>query len=220
MAKLNILDENVKLVDLDGLSIFWGKVQDYIIASHAAINNKIGKFTNGTPATGICKVIEDNEKVTASALTDLDTRVTGNASEIAKIQSELDALSGGNGSIATQINNAINALNLPNTYLKIADGKITMTESAGTGNILKTYTFKQGDTTIGSINLAKDLVVTSGSIVVDNGVNCLELVLSSGDVVHIPLSDLVDEVAVENAINAKLESISLATESDILAIFG
>lgn len=182
MSETNKPIFSTSFVDIVGLSKFWEKTKEYID----------GQGDN------ITKIIEDNEMVTATALTDLDSRVSGNASEIAKIQGELDALSGGAGSITTQINNAIDALKLPDTYLKIADGTITMTETAGSDNILKTYTFKQGDTTIGSINLAKDLVVTSGSIVVDNGVNCLELVLSSGDIVHIPVSDLVGVDALTN----------------------
>ena len=50
-------------------------------------------------------------------------------------------------------------------------GKVTMTEAEGTGKVLKSYTFYQGEHTeknkIGTINLAKDLVVTSGEVVVN-----------------------------------------------------
>lgn len=50
-------------------------------------------------------------------------------------------------------------------------GKVTMTETEGTGKVLKSYTFYQGEqkeeNRIGTINLAKDLVVTSGEVVVN-----------------------------------------------------
>ena len=50
-------------------------------------------------------------------------------------------------------------------------GKVTMDEAEGVGNVLKSYTFYQGEKTdankIGTINLARDLVVTSGEVVTD-----------------------------------------------------
>ena len=42
---------------------------------------------------------------------------------------------------------------------------ITVTEAEGSGSVLKAYTIAQGGTTIGTINIPKDLVVTSGSVV-------------------------------------------------------
>ena len=149
MAEINILDPNTKLVDLTGLGIFWNKIQEYILASHVAINNKIGKFTNGTPATGICKVIEDNEKVASEALNDLDTRVSANTAaignansgiikDIKAIQDELDSLSGGAGSIQTQIENAIKTLDVTDnavdgqyvSSVSEVDGKVVVTRAA------------------------------------------------------------------------------------------
>ena len=50
-------------------------------------------------------------------------------------------------------------------------GKVAMYEAEGVGNVLKSYTFYQGEKTdankIGTINLARDLVVTSGEVVTD-----------------------------------------------------
>ena len=42
---------------------------------------------------------------------------------------------------------------------------VTITEGGASGDVLKSYTFAQGGTTIGTINIPKDLVVTGGSIV-------------------------------------------------------
>lgn len=42
---------------------------------------------------------------------------------------------------------------------------VTVTEAEGSGSVLKAYTIAQGGTTIGTINIPKDLVVTSGSVV-------------------------------------------------------
>lgn len=75
----------------------------------------------------------------------------------------------------------------------IAAGKVTIAESAGTGNVLKTYTFTQNDETIGTINLAKDLVVSGGEIVEKDGVKYLSLSIANQEApVEIPVADLVD----------------------------
>ena len=42
---------------------------------------------------------------------------------------------------------------------------VTITEGGPAGDVLKSYTVAQGGTTIGTINIPKDLVVTSGSVV-------------------------------------------------------
>lgn len=41
---------------------------------------------------------------------------------------------------------------------------VTITESAGTGDILKTYTVKQGTTSVGSIDVPKDFLLKSASV--------------------------------------------------------
>lgn len=70
---------------------------------------------------------------------------------------------------------------------------ITIVESTGTGDIAKVYTLKQGETSISpTINIPKDLVVSSGSIVTVEGIKYLRLVLNSGGTVDIPVSDLCD----------------------------
>lgn len=72
-------------------------------------------------------------------------------------------------------------------------GKVTISESAGSGEILKTYTFTQNGTEIGKINLAKDLVVSGGEIVERDGVKYLSLSIANQvSPVEIPVTDLVD----------------------------
>lgn len=89
-------------------------------------------------------------------------------------------------------------------YLKAADkteladritneAPVTMAEAAGTGDILKTYTFTQNGKEIGKINLAKELVVTGGNIVEIEGVKNLQLTIANQEnPVNIPVSELVD----------------------------
>lgn len=98
MSETNKTIFATSLVDIDGLGIFWNKVKG---------------------------IIEDNEQVTAAALTDLDSRVTNAVAEAGK--------------------------NI------ISEGSIKYCTIDGQENV-----------------------------------KCLELVLASGDIVHIPVGELVD----------------------------
>jgi hypothetical protein len=96
----------------------------------------------------------------------------------AAYKAQLDGL---NDSLATAKNEAIEA------------GALTISEAAGTGNILKTYTFTQNGAEVGKINLAKDLVVSGGEIVEKDGVKYLSLSIANQEnPVEIPVTDLVD----------------------------
>ena len=201
MAEVNILDPNTKLVDLTGLVIFWSKVQEYIVASHVTINNKIGKFTNGTPATGICKVIEDNEKAASEALNDLNNRVSANTTaigddnngiikDIKAIQDELNSLSGGAGSIQTQIENAIATLDVTDTAVagqyvssvSEVDGKVVVTRETLPTVEVPEYTISKETTGLGenvkeAYSLTKDGVAVGEKIMIykDSALQSVEL---------------------------------------------
>ena len=75
----------------------------------------------------------------------------------------------------------------------IAAGALTISEAAGSGDILKTYTFTQNGATVGTINLAKDLVVSGGEIIEKNGEKYLSLTIANQETpVEIPVKELVD----------------------------
>lgn len=95
------------------------------------------------------------------------------------------------------------------------EAPVTIAESAGTGDVLKTYTFTQNGKEIGKINLAKDVVVTSGAVVLHDGAKCLELTLTSGDIVHIPVTDLVDVYTA--AANADKVQVAISDSNEISA---
>lgn len=65
---------------------------------------------------------------------------------------------------ATTVEGALSEL-----FTKAGDGsKVTLESAEGTEGVLKVYTIKQGGTEVGKINIPKDLVVTSGSVVKGN----------------------------------------------------
>lgn len=91
------------------------------------------------------------------------------------------------------------------------EAPVTMTEAAGSGDILKTYTFTQNGKAIGTINLAKELVVTGGDIVEIDGVKNLQLTIANQTTpVNIPVNELVDVYTVEANANKVQVAISNA----------
>lgn len=111
----------------------------------------------------------------------------------------------------------------------ISASAVTMSEAAGTGNILKTYTFTQNGQEIGKINLAKDLVVSGGSIIEKEGVKYLALNIANQETpVEIPVTDLVDvyggsayiNVTADNSIEIKFNDLDAALAAESTTIGG
>ena len=180
---------------------------------------------------GVIKLVNDKTSGIASegVVSDLSNRVgviegdylkTADKNELAgRIKAvEDDYLKGAD---KTELNQAIEAVGTRVTN----EAPVTMTEAEGTGNILKTYTFAQNGKTIGTINLAKELVVTAGEIVEDGGVKYLELTIANQtEKVRIAVTDLVDvykqgdyiTIAADNTISVDKAGIieGLATDAN------
>lgn len=135
----------------------------------------------------------------------LGTLDTDDAKTLQAINDELDSI----GTSISGINAKYDALEprvktIEDDYLKEADktalanritteAPVTIAEAAGSGDILKTYTFTQNGKAIGTINLAKELVVTGGDIVEIDGVKNLQLTIANQTTpVNIPVNELVD----------------------------
>lgn len=74
-------------------------------------------------------------------------------------------------------------------------GAVTVTETAGSGSVLKVYTLSQRGSTIGTINIPKDLVATSGEIVNSDGTNSgtfLKLTIANGSPIYINVASLIE----------------------------
>lgn len=180
---------------------------------------------------GVRKYVDDKTSGIASegVVTDLSNRVqtiegdylkTADKNELAgRIKAvEDDYLKGAD---KTELNQAIEAVGTRVTN----EAPVTMTEAEGTGNILKTYTFTQNGKAIGTINLAKELVVTAGEIVEEDGVKYLELTIANQtEKVRIAVTDLVDvykqgdyiTIAADNTISVDKAGIieGLATDAN------
>lgn len=109
----------------------------------------------------------------------------------------------------------------------IAAGAVTIAEAAGSGDILKSYTFTQNGATIGTINLAKDLVVSGGEVVEVDGEKYLRLTIANQDEpVYIAVKDLVDiykgsayiDVAADNTISVKFNDLDAALAAETAVV--
>lgn len=109
----------------------------------------------------------------------------------------------------------------------IAAGAVTIAEAAGTGNVLKTYTFTQNGAEIGTINFAKDLVVSGGEVVEKDGVKYLSLSIANQETpVEIPVTDLVDvytgstyiEISASNEISVKFAELDAALAAETATV--
>lgn len=111
---------------------------------------------------------------------------------------------------ATTVEGALSEL-----FTKAGNGsKVTLESANGTEDVLRVYTIKQGGAEVGKINIPKDLVVTSGSVVKGNWVDgaftesasgtgtALKLVIANQTKpVYINTLDLVKDHTAGNGIN-------------------
>ena len=127
---------------------------------------------------------------------------------------------------ATTVEGVLNEL-----YTKSGEGAaVKVTSAAGSGNVLKTYTIKQGGNVVGTIDIPKDLVVESGSVVKgtwagntftesETGTGtALKLVIANqSDPVYINTLDLVKDHTAGNGIvisDTNVVSVKLDTDSE------
>lgn len=183
------------------------------IANLAAIVSNLTGDSTESVASQITKAIGDLRTEIVGTLAE------GDSATLSAINAELDGLDSTVGAIASDYLKSSDKTELGNRIT--TEAPVTITETAGTAEngLLKTYTFTQNGTTIGTINLAKDLVVTSGEVKMCTlegvEVKCIELVLSSGDIVHIPVADLVDVYTTEA--NAEKVQITISDGNELSA---
>lgn len=115
-----------------------------------------------------------------------------------------------------------------------SDSSLSISESAGSGDVLKVYTLTQGGTTVGNINIPKDFLVKSGEVktvttagqpysgavvgdkYIDFVVNTYDTTSGSGTDTHIyiPVNDLVD--AYDGSVGTTI-TVSVSNNNEISA---
>lgn len=163
-----------------------------------------------TKATGDAKKVAD----------DLSAYETANDARVKTVEDDIDALEGRATALETAVGTVadldttskevVGAINELVEALEDAQeaGEVSMVEAVGTDNVLKSYTFYQGEqkeaNKIGTINIPKDLVVTSGEVVKDpsgqpKGTYIKLTIANQEAPIFINVLDLVNDFTVEQS---------------------
>ena len=125
-----------------------GSLKKAVKDSADAINAVIGDVEEGKTVVGM---IED---VIANGYDDTEVReLIGDVTTLKT--TEKDSVVGAINEVSDAVATAVDG------------AKVTISTDATTEGYLKTYTIKQGETEVGKIDIAKDLVVTAGEVVVN-----------------------------------------------------
>ena len=111
---------------------------------------------------------------------------------------------------------------------------VTLDDTASPGEgILKVYTIKQGGTSIGTINIPKDLVATSGSLVyctksestytevsssTKGAIACIKMTIQNGNPFYIEVADLIEYNSVKSNAEITLTDTGHVIEATVGAI--
>ena len=111
---------------------------------------------------------------------------------------------------------------------------VTLDDTAAPGEgILKVYTIKQGGTSIGTINIPKDLVATSGSLVyctksestytevnssTEGAIACIKMTIQNGNPFYIEVADLIEYNSVKSNAEITLTDTGHTIEATVGAI--
>ena len=170
------------------------KVKDLADGQVATNKSDIAKLNGDASTVGsVAKAVKDSaDAIDAKigTLADLDTTVkTDLVNAINEVRAAVDA--GGTGS------------------------QVTIDTSATTEGYLKSYTIKQGENTVGVIDIPKDLVVTAGEVVVDpegqTAGTYIKLTIANQETpIYINVADLVDAYTAQ-ASAAQIQLVISAT---------
>ena len=180
-------DDKVILDRLNGTVDTEGSVQKQVADALKSANNHtdtqiqaLNVTDNAVVGSYVSAVSETNGKI-AVTRAELPTvaEIKSEGQAIIAVKEDKGVISATTGDIAAAHVTVADASNhftattvegvLNELYTKSGEGAaVKVTSAAGSGNVLKTYTIKQGGNVVGTIDIPKDLVVTSGSVVKGN----------------------------------------------------
>ena len=180
------------------------KVKDLADGQVATNKSDIAKLNGDASTDGsVAKAVKDSaDAIDAKigTLADLDTTVkTDLVNAINEVRAAVDA--GGTGS------------------------QVTIDTSATTEGYLKSYTIKQGENTVGVIDIPKDLVVTAGEVVVDPegqiaGTYVKLTIANQETPIYINVADLVDAYTAQSSATQIQLAISATNEISATIVAG
>lgn len=151
----------------------------------------------------IQELVDGQVKTNTDAIATLNGADTEDGSVAKAVKDSADAINAKIGTLAdldtTAKTDLVNAINEVRSAVEVGGtgSQVTIDTSTTTDGYLKTYTFKQGNTEIGKVDIPKDLVIQSGEIVVDPdgqtaGTYLKLTIANQTNPVYINVADLVD----------------------------
>ena len=179
-----------------GLTETFIKKVDDVVALAATINGDYLKAADRTALEGLISTADGKGQ---EALTKVN--------ELLEDIGDVDTLSTTNKEVVKAINEVLTAVGTGGTA-----AAVTIAEKGATTDYAQVYEFKQGTTTIGTINIPKELVVQSGEVVVNPDGQIagtyIKLILQNvNDPLYIDVAKLVDVYTSQQ--NATQEQLSI-----------
>lgn len=198
------LEETV--TKLDGADTVEGSVKAQIKSAkeELAVNIADAKKA-GTDAQSAVNTLSQTHTEDKNALVAKDTELQGEIDAVETDMGDVDTLSTTNKTVVGAINEVLAAVGTGGTA-----SVVTVTTDVTTDGALKSYTIKQGETTVGVIDIPKDMVVEAGEVVTNPdgqpAGTYIKLVLANvAEPLYINVGTLVDIYkAKENATQVQL----------------
>lgn len=186
----------------------------------------VGDYATKTEAQGYADAKDSAIAAAKKAGDDAASAAAAAQAAADAAQDDVDTLNGQVGTVnnlATTSKTVVGAINEVKTAVATAQsaGEVSLDTTTTTSGALKSYTIKQGGTTVGVIDIPKDMVVQSGEVVVNpTGQPAgtyikLTLANAANDVIYINVGTLVDiytaaasAAQVQIAINSTTREIS------------
>lgn len=202
--RASTLEETV--TKLDGADTVEGSVKAQIKSAkeELAVNIADAKKA-GTDAQSAVNTLSQTHTEDKNALVAKDTELQGEIDAVETDMGDVDALSTTNKTVVGAINEVLAAVGTGGTA-----AVVTVTTDVTSDGALKSYTIKQGETTVGVIDIPKDMVVEAGEVVTNPdgqpAGTYIKLVLANvAEPLYINVGTLVDIYkAKENATQVQL----------------
>lgn len=182
-----------KFLDSNGVSHLWGRITAKMATDIKAEETraKAAEETNATVAAAAKSAADAAQADATQALADAKA-AQDDVDAVEGVVGDMANVSTTNKTVAGAINELKTAIGAGGTA-----ATITLSTATTTAGMLKSYTLKQGDTTVGVIDIPKDVMVESGSVVENPegqpAGTYIKLVLANGGgELFINAADLVD----------------------------
>lgn len=204
---------NLKYLDLTGLSLYDEKIKEVIEAGDSSTLEASKSYSDsladnydpaGTAETKVQQLASGQVATNTAAIAKLNGNDTTDGSVAKAVKDAKDAVEAQIGTLGdldtTAKTDLVNAINEVRSAVNTGgtNAQVTVDTSTTTEGMAKSYTIKQGGSTVATIDIPKDMVVSSGTVETDpedqtpGTYLVLTLANATSDKVYINVGNLVD----------------------------